>query len=112
MEDFRSGVAPILVATNVAARGLDIEGIGQVINYDLPDTELLFTHRVGRTGHMGRSGEAVTFITPDEEQKWCEIDRGLGVRLSRKPWDASRRAGQRQGSAAQPPRWPSRVPVS
>ena len=112
MEDFRSGVAPILVATNVAARGLDIEGIGQVINYDLPDTELLFTHRVGRTGHMGRSGEAVTFITPDEEQKWCEIDRGLGVRLSRKPWDASRRVGQRQGSAAQPPRWPSRVPVS
>ena len=68
MADFRSGAAPILVATNVAARGLDIEGIGQVINFDLPDTELLFTHRVGRTGRMGRSGEAVTFITPDEEQ--------------------------------------------
>ena len=113
MADFRSGAAPILVATNVAARGLDIEGIGQVINYDLPDTELLFTHRVGRTGRMGRSGEAVTFITPDEEQKWREIDRGLGVRLSRKPWDASRRAGQRQGSAPQPPRRPSsRVTVS
>ena len=47
MTDFRSGACPILVATNVAARGLDIEGIGRVINYDLPDSELLFTHRVG-----------------------------------------------------------------
>ena len=64
MIDFRSGAAPILVATNVAARGLDIEGIAQVINYDLPDSEQHFTHRIGRTGRMGRSGEAVTFITP------------------------------------------------
>ena len=45
MDNFRSGARPILVATNVAARGLDIEGIGQVINFDLPDSELLFTHR-------------------------------------------------------------------
>ena len=59
MADFRSGALPILVATNVAARGLDIEGISQVINYDLPDSDLLFTHRVGRTGRMGREGEAV-----------------------------------------------------
>ena len=72
MADFRSGATLVLVATNVAARGLDIEGIGQVINYDLPDSELLFTHRVGRTGRMGRSGEAVTFITPDEE---AEVER-------------------------------------
>ena len=98
MEDFRSGSTPILVATNVAARGLDIEGVGQVINYDLPDSELLFTHRVGRTGRMGRSGEAVTFITPDEERKWREIDRGLGVRLERKPWHASHDMGQRRES--------------
>ena len=53
MKDFRSGAAPILVATNVAARGLDVEGIGQVINFDLPDSEQLFTHRVGRTGTDG-----------------------------------------------------------
>ena len=86
MTDFRSGATPILVATNVAARGLDIEGIGQVINYDLPDSELLFTHRIGRTGRMGRSGEAVTFITPEEEGKWREIERALGRRFSRKPW--------------------------
>ena len=91
MKDFRSGNAPILVATNVAARGLDIEGIEQVINYDLPDTELLFTHRVGRTGRMGRSGEAVTFITPDEEPRWRAMERGLGRRSKRMPWGAGSR---------------------
>ena len=99
MVDFRSGTAPILVATNVAARGLDIDGIGQVINYDLPDSELLFTHRVGRTGRMGRSGEAVTFITPDEEPKWREINRGMGGLLTRKPWNTARRVRQHQDSA-------------
>ena len=96
MEDFRSGASPILVATNVAARGLDVEGVGQVINFDLPDSELLFTHRAGRTGRMGRYGEAVTFITPDEERKWREIDRGLGGQFVRKPWKASRWEGHRQ----------------
>ena len=90
MKDFRSGAAPILVATNVAARGLDVEGIGQVINFDLPDSEQLFTHRVGRTGRMGRSGEAITFVTPEEERKWREIERGLGRRFARKPWRARR----------------------
>ncbi len=92
MRNFRSGVAPILVATNVAARGLDVEGIGQVINYDLPDSEQLFTHRVGRTGRMGRSGEAITFITSDEERKWREIERSLGRRFVRKLWNTVRKA--------------------
>ena len=90
MKDFRSGDSTILVATNVAARGLDFEGIGQVINYDLPDSELLFTHRVGRTGRMGRSGEAVTFVTSDEEKKWREIEQGLGRRFTRSPWATGR----------------------
>ena len=74
------------MATNVAARGLDIEGIGQVINYDLPDSEQLFTHRAGRTGRMGRSGEAVTFVTVEDERKWREIEQGLGHRFTKKPW--------------------------
>ena len=90
MKDFRSGAASILVATNVAARGLDFEAIGQVINYDLPDSEQMFTHRVGRTGRMGRSGESVTFITAEEERKWREIERGLGRRFARQPWQATR----------------------
>lgn len=89
MKEFRSGATPTLVATNVAARGLDIDGVSQVINFDLPDTDLLFTHRVGRTGRMGRSGEAVTFITPDEERKWREIQRALGRKFSVRRWNAS-----------------------
>ena len=80
----------------MAARGLDVEGIGQVINYDLPDSEQLFTHRVGRTGRMGRSGEAVTFITSDEEGKWREIERSLGRRFARKAWSTARQAEQRR----------------
>ena len=91
MADFRSGTVSILVATNVAARGLDIEGIGQVINYDLPDSELLFTHRAGRTGRMGRSGEAVTFVTVEDERKWRAIERGLGHRFTKKPWYGARK---------------------
>jgi ATP-dependent RNA helicase DeaD len=111
MSDFRSGATPVLVATNVAARGLDIEGIRQVINYDLPDSELLFTHRVGRTGRMGRSGEAVTFITPDEERKWNEIDRLLGRRFTTRPWNASGSAGQPQESIPQMSEDVARRPV-
>ena len=90
MKDFRSGNASILVATNVAARGLQFEDIGQVINYDLPDSEQSFTHRVGRTGRMGRSGESVTFITSEEERKWREIERGLGRSFARQPWRKGR----------------------
>lgn len=83
MADFRSGATPILLATNVAARGLDVEGIAQVINYELPESPELFTHRVGRTGRMGKRGEAITLVTPDDEPKMREIERHLGHRLPR-----------------------------
>lgn len=80
---FRDGRVDILVATNVAARGLDILHIGRVINYDIPDTHELFTHRVGRTGRMGRSGEAITLVAAADLPKLLEIERGLGRRLPR-----------------------------
>ena len=86
MARFRSGKVPILVATNVASRGLDIEGIDRVINFDLPDSNLLFTHRTGRTGRMGRQGEAITFITANDSKKWREIERAMGRRFPRQPW--------------------------
>jgi len=83
LDRFRSGRAPILVATNVAARGLDVLSIERVINYELPETADLFTHRVGRTGRMGRSGRAITLISAVDLPKWHDIERGLGRRLPR-----------------------------
>jgi ATP-dependent RNA helicase DeaD len=74
---FRAGEIPILVATNVAARGLDIAGLGRVINYDLPENGALFTHRVGRTGRMGRAGQAVTLLDPDDAAKWRQLEKEL-----------------------------------
>ncbi len=62
LERFRAGEIPIVVATNVAARGLHVEDISHVLNYDLPEDADTFTHRIGRTGRMGRPGVAVTFV--------------------------------------------------
>ncbi len=83
--DFRSGQAPMLLATNVAARGLDVLSIEQVINYELPESAELFTHRVGRTGRMDREGEAITLLTPEDMPAWQKMQRDLGVRIQRAP---------------------------
>lgn len=80
---FREGKTPVLLATNVAARGLDVLHIERVINYELPETHELFTHRVGRTGRMGRSGRAITLLGPADLPKWREIERGLGRTIPR-----------------------------
>jgi ATP-dependent RNA helicase DeaD len=86
MADFRSGAVRVLLATNVAARGLDIEDVEQVINYELADSPELHTHRAGRTGRMGKTGETVTLLTPEDGPKWREIERALGRRLTPVPW--------------------------
>ena len=83
LREFRAGKMPVLLATNVAARGLDVLHIERVINYDLPETHDLFTHRVGRTGRMGRAGRAITLLGAADLPKWHEIERGLGRRLPR-----------------------------
>jgi ATP-dependent RNA helicase DeaD len=75
---FRRGQVQTLLATNVAARGLDIIGIDQVINYELPESSDLFTHRVGRTGRMGRQGKAITLLVPSDVSKWRRMARNLG----------------------------------
>jgi ATP-dependent RNA helicase DeaD len=86
MEDFRSGRVQILLATNVAARGLDISSIDQVINVDLPESPELLTHRIGRTGRMGRKGQAITLLAPEDNAKWRQLERGLQRRIPRAPW--------------------------
>lgn len=80
---FREGRTRVLLATNVAARGLDVPHIERVINYELPDTADLFTHRVGRTGRMGRSGRAITFLAFTDLPKLQEIEAKLGRKLPR-----------------------------
>ena len=106
MKEYRSGTTPILVATNVAARGLDIDGVSQVINFDLPDTDLLFTHRVGRTGRMGRSGEAVTFVTPMKSASGGDPTRAgsqvLSQTLERILWERRWQSKPTDGGQASP----------
>jgi CxxC-x17-CxxC domain-containing protein len=92
MEDFRSGKVEILLATNVAARGLDVEHVGLVINADLPESSELLTHRIGRTGRMGREGQAITLLGPDDAGKWRQIERGLKNRIPRLPWPGGEKA--------------------
>ncbi len=84
--DFRSRAVPILLATNVAARGLDVTHVEQVINVELPESPELLTHRIGRTGRMGRPGQAITLLGREDGPKWRQIERGLQRRIPRAPW--------------------------
>ncbi len=86
MRAFRVGRPRILVATNVAARGLDVAHIGRVINFDLPDSPELLTHRLGRTGRMGRAGEAMTLVTPRDQKRWETMRGRLGLRVQARAW--------------------------
>ncbi|MEV4533480.1 DEAD/DEAH box helicase [Asanoa sp. NPDC049518] len=76
---FRAGKIDILVATDVAARGLDVSGVTHVINYDCPEDQDTYTHRIGRTGRAGASGVAVTFVDWDDMPRWRIIDKTLGL---------------------------------
>ena len=78
VERLRSGSVDILVATDVAARGLDVERIGLVINYDMPFDSEAYVHRIGRTGRAGRTGEAVLFVTPRERRFIRNLERATG----------------------------------
>lgn len=82
MAAFRGGRSEILVATNVAARGIDIAQVGLVVNFELPDSSRWLTHRVGRTARMGEAGRALTFVTPEDEPAWQKLSRqgSLAVR--------------------------------
>ncbi|MCX6043216.1 MAG: DEAD/DEAH box helicase [Caldilinea sp.] len=81
---FRSGQYDILVATDIAARGIDVAGVSHVINYDMPDTVDAYTHRIGRTGRAQLTGEAFTFTVQDDELMVRQIERVLGSRVERR----------------------------
>jgi ATP-dependent RNA helicase DeaD len=84
MISFKDGRTPLLVATDVAARGLDISGISHVVNFDVPTSPDVYVHRIGRTGRVGRSGRAITFYEPRQRREIEAIERHAGVKLA--PW--------------------------
>jgi superfamily II DNA/RNA helicase len=79
---FRSGKVDVLVATEVAARGIDVDGVTHVINYECPDDEKAYLHRIGRTGRAGRAGVAVTFVDWADMQRWKLISETLGLGIA------------------------------
>jgi ATP-dependent RNA helicase DeaD len=85
MISFKSGRLPLLVATDVAARGLDISGITHIINFDVPTSPDVYVHRIGRTGRVGRSGRAITFFEPRQKRDIEAIERNAGIKIS--PWE-------------------------
>ena len=81
VEGFRTGRYPVLVATDVAARGLDIDGIAHVVNYEVPDTPETYVHRVGRTGRAEATGSALTLVAPEEVRALRALEKAVGVQL-------------------------------
>ena len=85
IERLRGGTLDVLVATDVAARGLDVDRIGLVVNFDVPRETEIYVHRIGRTGRAGRSGRALTFLTPRERSRLGQIERATGSPLTEAP---------------------------
>jgi ATP-dependent RNA helicase DeaD len=80
---FKAGRVPILVATDVAARGLDISAVTHVINYDVPISPDTYVHRIGRTGRVGRSGRAITFVEGRQKRELEAIERHIGTSIAK-----------------------------
>ncbi len=84
LKGFRNGAYQILVATDIAARGIDVSGISHVINFDMPDSLDSYTHRIGRTGRASKTGDAFTFITREDAEMVRSIERVLGEKIERR----------------------------
>jgi ATP-dependent RNA helicase RhlE len=83
LEAFKKGRYRVLVATDVASRGIDIEALGHVINYDVPNEPTDYIHRIGRTGRAQKTGDAMTFVSRDEARSFARIEAAMGKRLER-----------------------------
>ncbi len=107
MDRFRSGKARVMVATDIAARGIDVSQVTHVINYDIPDTADAYTHRTGRTGRMERLGEAYSLITPEDAIMVRTIEKLLGKHLERRNLEHFQKPNYEQPAAlAQMPQQP------
>jgi ATP-dependent RNA helicase RhlE len=117
LEGFRNDSFQILVATDIAARGIDVSQVSHVINYDIPDTAEAYIHRIGRTGRAARSGDAFTLVTGDDAAMVRTIERTLGAPLERRTvagFDYGVPAPRKDTEFARPPRQPqtARKPVA
>jgi ATP-dependent RNA helicase RhlE len=84
IDGFRSGLFKILVATDIAARGIDVLSISHVINYDMPESADAYTHRIGRTGRVDKNGDALTFVTSEDTAMIRELEVILKAKLERR----------------------------
>ena len=84
MDQFRTGKIKVLVATDIAARGLDVASISHVINFDIPDSATSYIHRIGRTGRAERLGDAFTLVTHEDKDTIRDIEKMLGAPIERK----------------------------
>ncbi|MCM2358699.1 MAG: DEAD/DEAH box helicase [Geobacteraceae bacterium] len=117
LDGFRDGTFQILVATDIAARGIDVSQISHVVNYDIPDTAEAYIHRIGRTGRAARSGDAFTLVTGEDTVMVRTIERTLNAPLERRTvagFDYSVPAPRKDSEFARPPRqpMPSRKPAN
>jgi len=88
MARFRSGETRVLVATDVAARGIDVAGITHIVNYDIPLDAEVYVHRIGRTGRMGASGKAITFVSREEGRQLTEIEKLIDALIEETKYDS------------------------
>ena len=108
LKNFEHGRADTLVATDVAARGLDVDAITHVINFDPPADAVAYTHRVGRTGRAGRSGTGITFVLPDERDAVATIARAKDLHAAAEaaglpgPEGVQQRKGGKRGGQHEP----------
>ena len=103
---FKGGRERLLVATDVAARGLDIAGVSHIVNYDIPNSPDIYVHRIGRTGRAGETGRAITFITPKQRGDLEAIERHAKTEIPE--WgsangDSPKRRSRRERDAGPPP---------
>ena len=89
LDGFRNGSVPVLVATDIAARGIDVPGVSAVFNFELPNVAEQYVHRIGRTARAGRSGIAVSYVAPDEQTYLRDIQRLTGMQLAKAPLPAN-----------------------
>ena len=115
LADFKSAKLQVLVATEIAARGLDIEGLDFVINYNLPFLAEDYVHRIGRTGRAGNSGQAISFVSREEEQAVNRIERIIGgkiKRIFRRGYEVSERSRLIKNISKKPKTYRSNKPLT